>query len=190
MQAFFVAILTAVLTLAGGTVLRWWQYGRDAWNDRVNRVCALIDDYVAKSSEYWLLDLPIDTQQTPRPVERLRAEAELIGLGLQLEGLIQTLCSRFSSENQIKIWSRFTRLEEAIQGGDFQTVKVKFEPDRVRQVHSAGAQLIVIIRSSVDDALTVKAAASNFRDALAGHCRKSASFLSKSTSQLRLPWKK
>jgi len=157
--AVVIALLSAALTLFGTAVLRWWQYGRDAWNGRVDRVCSLVEIYIAKASEYWLLDIPLDKTVDGgdrRSITRLTSEAEIIGLGLQLRGLVETLSNRLTVTGEERISQALLALEEASQGGNFQSNAVSFDPNRARLIHSEGAKLIVAVRGAVDDAWAIR----------------------------------
>ncbi|MGE7469220.1 hypothetical protein ACQKLX_07260 [Bosea sp. NPDC003192] len=154
MSAFFSAILGASLTLLANTLLRMWQYRRDVWVQRVEKLCDLVDKAADLSAPYWLEEERHDTISA-RPTDRVRREAQILGLDIRILGYLDTLQPRLGPRCGSTVSEAAANFHEALTGGSFQSRTAEVDEERSRRVETTAGELLVSLRSAVDEATSV-----------------------------------
>jgi hypothetical protein len=129
-----------------------WQYRRDTWVQRVEKLCDLVDKATELSSPYWLDEESHTTLTSRRDPERVRREAQILGLDIRILGYLDTLSPRLDLSDARLVSEAASDFHEAITGGAFQSRTALSDESRARRVETASGELLVALRSSVDSA--------------------------------------
>lgn len=136
-------IIGALFGFISALGLRWWQYRRDFWLDRIKECCEAIDDCAQAGADYWYNDTPkLDADVKPN-------DARVLGLLLRIEGFYASLFSeKYRSERLDKLLDNF---RDALTGGDFYGAQRKKDFDRARLIQMYASDLIIAIWEHADE---------------------------------------
>jgi hypothetical protein len=141
-------ILGGFFTLAITLAFRLWQNERDRWTTRVDAFCDVVTEAADLGVEYWI-EAGEDGQK-PRDQKR---EIQLLGFQARLDGLLVTFLEKFTEADQIDAAEKLGQFREAITGGEFQSISVKADQNRARDVQMTANELFVALRQAADRAM-------------------------------------
>lgn len=156
----------ATLGFAGHGALRWWQYRRDAWTQRIERFCETVDEAAKASTEYWIArkakpsELGDSSEPESNSVKKYDLlngqECRLIGLQSRIDGLFASYCYRLHEDATESCKISLAAFTDALTGGEFQAASRAPDYDRARLVQIIASEIIVAVRIAADEAITAR----------------------------------
>lgn len=136
-------IIGAIFGFLSAIVLRWWQYRRDFWLDRINECCEAIDACAQAGADYWYRD-------APKPEDDIIPnDARVLGLLMRIEGFYASLFSgKYRSEQLERLLDNF---RDALTGGDFYGALRTKDLDRARLIQMYASELMIAIWQRSDE---------------------------------------
>jgi|GEM_PF-6783332 len=135
--------------LTSGTV-RWWQYRRDLWLGRVERLCEVVEKAADSATIYWLTEPGKDKDHAFK-----KMEAGLLGQQNKFDRLLTSVQERWRKADQDEIFRLSASFQDGLNGGTFAGERKQIDDKRARAVQFDASELVVVIRIASDRSLTL-----------------------------------
>lgn len=144
------ALAGAALGFSSAFSLRLWQYRRDAWLVKLDRLCAMVELQANAATEYWLVRHTAAVENDLK-----QAEAKIMGMQALIDGYYEMVRERLLLPHQENIERLLGDFVDAVSGGQFGVSHRGPDFDRAAIVQSTAADLIVMVRRSTVDSLSL-----------------------------------
>ncbi len=155
-------LLGALLGFLSALMLRWWQYRRDFWLERVKELCKAIDDTATSGSEYWSTDA---SKTDPTKAH----DARILGLLVRIDGFYSTLFDDAPERGELE--AKLADFRDALTNGDFYGSSRVRDPDRSRLIQMHASELIVAVWRHAKDLSSTGRAIERVGATISDKCR-------------------
>lgn len=153
-NAFWVALVAGAIAIGGNLFLRVWQYRREHWIARADKVLELVEKISETASDHWSARSRKDPDYAEQ--DQRKDEAKLIGQMMLLDGFFLAINPYWDEVEQRELQTRLSAFQEALAGDEFQSLQqlsVEKSAKRVRLINARAADLTIAICATVDDAV-------------------------------------
>ena len=153
-SSFVFGLIAGFLSSFG---LRLWQYHRDHWLKRVDWFCERLEQTAVLATDYWCdIGTSADAKNPENTSLAKKREAQILGLQIRLDGLVESFINNFDYSHQISIRKMMVNWNSALTGGDFMSLAAKQDIERTREIQSICSDLFVEVRKASDKANSAK----------------------------------